>query len=162
MSRAELNDCDDFPGQLDLYRANTERALSGKRGQAVLMELEAALIALPQKRLIRDAFECDGEVCAISALALKRQTEAGKPPEEALKGVADFLGGDYADADLVAARLKTSYNLAWEVMFLNDDRNGWDDKRTPEQRYEQMLAWVRENIRPAAGDGPPQTREAKP
>lgn len=38
-----------------LWRANVRRALAGKRGQAALRELRAALDALPEKRLIEGA-----------------------------------------------------------------------------------------------------------
>lgn len=52
--------CDDyyepeFPNQYDLWSANVKRALSGKRGQKALKELRAALLALPEKRLISGA-----------------------------------------------------------------------------------------------------------
>ncbi len=49
MSRSGYSDdCDN----LQLWRQAVDRAISGKRGQAVLREMLASLEALPQKRLI--------------------------------------------------------------------------------------------------------------
>ncbi len=46
---------ENFPNEADLWQANAERALKGKRGRKVLAELREALLALPEKRLISSA-----------------------------------------------------------------------------------------------------------
>ncbi len=70
MSRISYSDEEDVPGQFALFQANCRRSLQGKAGQIALRELEAALLALPDKRLIAEKLiDADGEVCAIGALA---------------------------------------------------------------------------------------------
>ena len=44
-----------FPNQGELWHANVQRALKGKRGRKALAELREALLALPDKRLIAGA-----------------------------------------------------------------------------------------------------------
>lgn len=146
MSRVDSDGCQDFPGQLELYRANTERAIKGKRGQAFLRELEAALLALPEKRLAEGGFICAGEVCALAALALHRKCAEGKTRSEALMLIDEELGAS-DDPGFIAAKMKTSFNLAWEIMYLNDDEYRFGEM-TPELRYEAMLKWVRKEIAP--------------
>src|SRR6185369_14922087 len=54
-------------GRYMLWEQAVTNAMSGRRGQAALRDLEEALVALPEKRLV-DTLCKDGEVCAISAL----------------------------------------------------------------------------------------------
>jgi hypothetical protein len=61
MSRAGDGDEEDFAGQADLWRANLERSLNGKRGRKALAELREALLALPERRLIANAFSTVGK-----------------------------------------------------------------------------------------------------
>jgi hypothetical protein len=53
MSRIMEGDCDDNASFLRAcaFMANQKRALKGKKGRAVLKELEEALVAMPVKRL---------------------------------------------------------------------------------------------------------------
>ena len=51
-----------------LWRANVKRALAGKRGQAALRDLRAALEALPEKRLIEGALCTVGLTDRIAAM----------------------------------------------------------------------------------------------
>lgn len=68
MSRSGYTDDYDDIGSLNLYRANVDRALSGKRGQAFLREMVAALDAMPVKELVADELVRDAtHVCAIGA-----------------------------------------------------------------------------------------------
>ena len=56
MSRYYEGDGDeDFNNQWELWRANADRALKGKRGRKVLAELREALLNLPEKKLINSA-----------------------------------------------------------------------------------------------------------
>lgn len=43
--RISYSDEEDSPGQFALFQANCRRSLQGKKGQAALRELEAALLA---------------------------------------------------------------------------------------------------------------------
>lgn len=58
MSRCgEYDDWDpNFPNEDAFWRANAERALKGKRGRKALADLREALMALPERRLIANAF----------------------------------------------------------------------------------------------------------
>jgi len=138
---------DQFPNQLELYRANTERAINGKRGQSFLCELRDALLALPQKRLIGGSFSEEGEVCALGALALQRRLKEGKTLDEALDEVAREFNEQ--EDGYVADRLGASFNIVWEIMYLNDGeyRFGY---RNPEERYMAMLGWVENALKGAS------------
>lgn len=128
-----------------LWPSVTKRALDGKRGQSVLKELETALLALPVPKLIEGEF-CNGtEVCALGALAVEREIKAGKSRKEALIEIHKRF--EYWDAECDPARfaqekLDLVYSLTWEVMWRNEDSG-----RTPEERYEKVLAWVRSRIK---------------
>jgi hypothetical protein len=50
MMRISYSEEEDFPGQFGLWQGNCQRALSGKKGQESLRELEAALLAMPSNR----------------------------------------------------------------------------------------------------------------
>lgn len=139
MSRGDCSDMDEFPGQLELYRANTDRAISGKRGQKFLRELRDALLILPQKRLIVADFSNGGEVCALGALAVKRRLDEGKTRDDALEEVAHEFNEQ--ETEYVASGLGTCFNLAWEIMYLNDDPDRFG-RMTQEERYNAMLGWV--------------------
>lgn len=152
--RIGYSEDEEYPGQFNLWQANCYRSLQGKAGQAALRELEAALIALPTKRLIAGKLVEHGDVCAIGALALhKGATEEGleQHDEEYMEGV----GMEYGLPKLVA----------WKVVEANDIDNeeyslyapgpnanhfygyvpGYSLRVevTPEQRYDSMLKWVR-------------------
>jgi hypothetical protein len=59
-----------FPNQAALWEANYERALKGKRGRKVLADLRAALLALPEPRLI------EGALCTVGATAEATRLDA--------------------------------------------------------------------------------------
>jgi hypothetical protein len=153
-------DCDSNFGYL--WESITRRALNGRRGQGVLRELEAALVALPEKRLVKEAFARDGEVCALGALALKRQMDKGVPREAAIAEIHKWGGCEDSsayDCELVGVqKLGLVRTLSHEVQHQNDLSgaykmgDGWKSLKdeTPEQRYERVLAWVREWIKPEA------------
>lgn len=150
MGRVQEWDGDeDFSNQWALQAQATERALRGKRGRAVLRELEAALLAMPQPRLALGTLVADGEVCALGALAVHRARKPGQTFEEALAELDVEISPDrerYEDSfdgvDTAAARLRLTTGLAFAVVYQNDDSRG----RTPERRYESVLAWVRERL----------------
>lgn len=161
--RLNYTDDEDFPGQFGLFQGNCARSVASKAGQAALKRLEAALLALPEKRLIREELQdYDGNVCALGALA--RQ-----------EGVLPDVHADDNDADpdefgrtvLMFPRL-----VAWKVVeqndVMNEDEHGWAEgptlppergwpyragiwtrrEITPEERYRNVLTWVQSSIKP--------------
>lgn len=84
-----------FPGQGELWEANLRRALSGRRGQAALRDLETALLEMPEKKIIRGKIaDRRGQVCAVGLLALHRRVQAG---EERAAVLADLAEPDYCE-----------------------------------------------------------------
>lgn len=61
----------------DLWWANIERALSGRRGQSALADLEEALLALPEPVLIEGHLAEAGQVCAVGALIAHKRVLKG-------------------------------------------------------------------------------------
>lgn len=169
MSRINYSDDEEYPGQFFLWQANCDRSLQGKAGQRELRELEAALLALPSKRLIHGALENEqGEVCAIACYAKHKGVDLSKHDPEYASDRVGIEGG--------MPRL-----VAWKVVEMNDitcDEEYWATAEgpqeaahyylgggisvrlhmTPEERYRRVLAWVQEelkappsSVRPDAG-----------
>jgi hypothetical protein len=164
--RAEVvawaREVEDFPGQFKLWQANCQRSLRGKAGQAALRELEAALLALPEKRLIAGRLQDgDGQVCALGALArYKNHTMPISYDEDA------WWEGEDEDGSMedFGVELGMPRLVAWKVVELNDvqidghcvaaagpSRPGRREPFafvpfTPEERYDKVLAWVRRQI----------------
>lgn len=126
----------------ELWKANLHRALTGKRGQKALADLEAALLALPDKRLIEGALCEGGEVCAVGALGAHRLVKKGKTWAEAF---AELDGEAETDYETVwfGEKLGLTGTLTWEIAHRNDETFG---TLPPEVRYERMLAWVRQHL----------------
>lgn len=62
----------------ELWERVVSQALAGRKGQAALADLEAALIALPEPKLIRDHLAADGGVCAVGAYVAHKQAAERK------------------------------------------------------------------------------------
>ena len=78
MGRSGYGECDDDEniGYMNCYRANVDRALSGKRGQAFLREMAGSLDAMPVKQLISgELVRSNDQVCAMGAVAVSRQID---------------------------------------------------------------------------------------
>lgn len=137
-----------------LWDNAVRRATYSKRGQKVLREIEAALLALPEKRLI-EGLLCDGTgVCAVGALAAYRKVQGGMTWTEAFSTLDessqyDIEDGDYPSVDETAYfaedKLKMSFAFSWDLAFNNDHRYG---RLSPEARYEAVLKWVRARLKP--------------
>lgn len=147
MSRSGYSDDGDCDGwELIRWRGAVESAIRGKRGQSLLKEMEAALLALPEKRLCAFDFAdpSSGEVCALGAVALKRKMDSGKDRKLAIRELSEeFPYGSEADA--VSSTFGIADALAREITYVNDEDY---DYSTPEKRYEGVLRWVRSNIHP--------------
>jgi len=140
MSRSGYTD-DDEDGRLNLYRANVDRTIAGKRGQAFLREMAAALDAMPVKELVAgDIVRDDGHVCAIGSVALARKLDVSKL--------------DVYDGDEVGKTFGITRILACEIAYENDEHRSYDyeahrfTEETPEGRWKRMRAWVASCLRP--------------
>lgn len=128
---------EDYDGEADynnaghLWMRAVENAIKGKRGQAFLREMLAALESLPEKRLIAEELELDGEVCAIGSVGRKRSL--------------DMKPLDPEDPYAIAKAFGIARALVAEIEYQNDDDFGHGSE-TSEQRYERVLKWVREQI----------------
>lgn len=162
MSRINYSDEEDRPGQFALWDANCRRSIRGKDGQRELRELEAALLALPEKRLIHGALtDDDGGVCAIACYAKHKGVD-----------ITAFDPEDESDEVGVAAGMPRL--IAWKVVALNDIMldTVWEVAHgplnryeahykgglalirdmTPEERYEKVLEWVRAQLLKASSE----------
>lgn len=107
MSRSGYSDdCDGWA--LIRWRGAVTSAIKGKRGQAFLRETIAALDALPEKRLVANELEADGQFCTLGAVGRARGC-----------GLAAV---DPYDRESVAGLFGISAALAAEIMFENDEQ----------------------------------------
>lgn len=140
MSRSGYtDDCDN----LGLWRAAVARATDGKRGQAFLREMAAALDAMPVKELIAGEVVRDNEhVCAIGSVAVARQL--------------DVQHLDIGDGEAVGQAFGVARALACEIAYENDDGGPYTE--TPAARWQRMRSWVDKQIRatvlPSTGEKP--------
>lgn len=165
MSRSGYSDDHDDPLALGRWRQAVKRAIEGKRGQALLRELAAALDAMPEKRLASGSFATpEGEFCTLGVLGAARGTKM------------DDLGDeDDCDPEEVGRRFGIASAMAAEIMFLNDEhvddwkwiaveicgpvRPHWPDwgrhtksvsvpnTQAAEQRWAYMRNWVQEQLK---------------
>jgi hypothetical protein len=132
MSRSGYSDdCDD--NSCWLYRGAVKSAIEGRRGQAFLKEMLAAMDALPEPKLIESELEADGAVCAIGSVGRARGL--------------DMKGLDPEDPEGVAAKFGVAPALVREIVFENDDEWFSTGRETPEHRFNRMRAWVVNHIR---------------
>jgi hypothetical protein len=103
--------CDDFgdddPLALGRYRAQVNSAIRGKRGQALLRELLAALDAMPDKRLVAGELEADGQFCALGVVGHARGL--------------NLAAIDSYDVESLGPQFNIAEQLAREIMWVNDE-----------------------------------------
>jgi hypothetical protein len=156
-----------------MWDANMERIYCGKRGQKVLRELIAALLALPERRLVADVIQKPetGEVCAIGALAKYRGIDPGEfeDSDDGTIELGEKLGLGFmlswqigAENDLHCPRLKLQSKhvmldvpvevSSWygdgrpsyqEVVSVSDYLRGY----SPEERWQHIYNWAASKIR---------------
>lgn len=166
MSRSGYSDeIDDNWGHI-MWRGTVASSIRGKRGQAMLRELLAALDAMPDKRLYPNNFAtADGEFCTLGVLGAARGAKM------------DDLGDaeDGCDERLVAERFGVAAPLVQEIMWMNDEhvndykyveveicgpmRRGYPDygkhqktvcmhdDRAPYRRWKIMRDWVERQLK---------------
>lgn len=155
MSRSGYSDdCDDYLA-LGRWRAQVQSTINGRKGQAFLRELAAAMDAMPEKRLIADELvDEDGECCTLGVVCKSRGLK-----------VDDI---DYNDPPSVAEAIHITHQLVAEIEYENDEcgyrfveepvmgppRYPWspDTKvvtvyETPEERWQRMRRWVERHIK---------------
>ncbi len=165
MSRSGYtDDCDDNLAA-GRWRAAVKSATQGKRGQALLRELLAALDAMPDKRLYSGSFtQADGAFCTLGVLGAQRGTKM------------DDLGDDEdgCDTHLVGQRFGIAPAMAAEIMHLNDEgvvdewkhvsmeicgpMRRWEHHNRevrvnnpdhPQERWQKMRDWVARQLKQA-------------
>lgn len=134
MSRSCYSD-DINQGELACWRGAVRSALRGKRGQAFLREMLAALDALPGKRLFPNVLVEEGECCAMGAVALARGLDVSGIDQHEPESVSDAFG---------IARA-----MAQEIAYVNDEDGSLAE--TPEQRWVRVRAWVEGKILGSTG-----------
>lgn len=141
MSRSGYSDDLDDNLAVGRWRAAVKSAIKGRRGQAFLRDLLAALQALPEKKLIAGNMVRADCVCAIGAVGKARGVDMTKIDQMI------EAQGEWDDATIgyeVAATFDIASALAREIMFENDEgRYG----ETDEQRYHRMVRWVENRLR---------------
>ncbi len=138
MSRSGYVDDFDDPLALGRWRQAVKCALEGRRGQAFLRELAAAMDAMEEKVLIADELiNEDGDCCAIGVVCKAR-------------GI-DVSSIDYEDAQSVGDAVGIARAMAAEIEFEND-QDFWRTNETPEQRWKRMRRWVSDQLLEDAGD----------
>ncbi len=116
------------------WRGQVASAMRGKRGQAFLRDLAAALDAMPAKRLVAyDLIDATGAVCALGAVGLRRGL-----------AVKQF---DPEDHEQLAGAFDIASQLVQEIEFENDLDFHYL-RETPEERWIRMRQWVAAGIRP--------------
>ena len=148
MSRSGYSD--DLGGTWELirWRGAVASAIRGKRGQALLKEMEAAILALPQKMLCAHDFAnaSTGNVCALGSVVLKRRLSEGMSLVEALEQIQSDYPEDRG-IESVAVEMNIADALAKEITYINDEVGSW--RRGGEggaERYNRVLKWVQEQI----------------
>ena len=122
-------DCDGW--ELIRWRGADASAIKGRRVQAFLRQLVAALDALPDKRLIAEKLiENDGEVCAIGSVGLLLKMDMTNLDPENHEQLADAF-------DISPALVK-------EIEFINDDDFGY--RTSPEERFNGVRKWAIGNL----------------
>ncbi len=127
------------PGVWD-YRLRL--ALGSKRGRKALEALGAALLAMPEKRLVPDVLVGHGgECCAIGALLIARQMREDRTDWATAADHLSWHGESTPyETALMGRACGMAYTLAWEVAERNDEQFTHSE---PEERHAGMLAWVR-------------------
>lgn len=134
MSRSGYSDDGDNQWSFICWRGAVASALRGKRGQAFLNEMMAAMDALPEKKLIRDDLEAEGAVCAIGSVGQARGL--------------DMSELDPHEPETVAKAFGIPHTLACEIVYMNDERFY---RETPEARFDAMRKWIKDEIWSARG-----------
>lgn len=146
MSRSGYTDDCDEDWQFALWRGTVASTIRGRRGQAFLKEMLAAMDAMPLKRLVAHDLEAP-DLVPCSHWGLFETTSVCAMGSVGRARGVDMTKADPDDPDTVAGIFNISRPLACEIAYLNDE--GGSRKETPEERYRRMRAWIESEIRTA-------------
>ena len=152
MSRFWEDESDD-PLDYARYEAAKRSTLRGRRGQAFLRELVAALDALPRPELSEGALgdRRTGCVCALGAIALAQ----GDSFDDLAKDNGNW------SLDETAERYSISPTLANEIISANDDWRDGNAVNVRRSRWRHVRAWaVHHLIEPAQPTPTPEPPNA--
>jgi len=128
MSRSGYSDdCEN----LGLWRQAVDRAIRGKRGQAFMREMAAAMDTMPTKALVAGEVVRDAaHVCALGSVAIARGM--------------DVANLDIEDGESVGEAFGVAKALACEVAYMNDECGPVNE--TEEDRWQRMRRWVDQRL----------------
>lgn len=130
MSRSEYSDdCSNW--EVICWRGAVASAIRGKRGQAFLRELIAALDAMPAKKLARGNLITPEGRCALGVVGHARGMQY-------LERIQEYERRE------IAAEFGIAESLAAEIMFENDEWWKWNE--SPQARYQRMREWASRHI----------------
>lgn len=161
MSRSGLyeNDGDDNLAY-GRWRAQVSSATRGKRGQAFLRDLLAALDAMPEKRLISGGLAFDGapefpypteyeDVIVGGDQLVTGRGEVVRVGDVCALGALGARRGldlskfSQGDPEFIAGAVDVAHQLAREIIWINDE----GPRETPEKRFERVRSWVASRIK---------------
>jgi hypothetical protein len=128
MSRSGYSEDFDDYWQMIMWRGAVTSAIRGKRGQAFLKEMLAAMDALPERKLVAKELELDGQVCAMGAVGKTRGL--------------DMSNLDPDNAGPIANAFGIAKAMAKEISYVNDECGPYYDQETPEQRFARVRRWI--------------------
>jgi len=162
MSRSGYTEDNDDQWALIRWRGAVKSAMRGKRGQAFLRELLAALDAMSVKRLIANDLVFDGDpatpylpyehediIVGGDVLVDGRGNAVHIGEVCALGYLGQARGLDMRDLDpeepeFVADAFGVNDKIIREIVYTNDE-GAWGDE-TPEKRWIRVRAWVAAQI----------------
>ena len=170
------------------YAGALKSAMRGKRGQAFLKELLAALDAMPVKRLIREHLEIDGDqdwytgsaydgvhlptvIVGADELCARDGTVAAMGDVCALGALGRVRGLDMStldpeDAEGVAAAFSANEKIIRDIVYHNDEffdyayEAGVRRIITPEERWQKMRDRIASLITSETSVSPGGTKDA--
>lgn len=143
MSRSGYTDDMDEPWQFIRWRGVVASAIRGKRGQLFLLEMLAALDALPVKRLAANDLETTYRVTCSQWGMFEAESVCAIGAVGKMRGI-DMSALDPDDASTVAGKFGIAEPMAQEIVYMNDEGSY---RETPELRFERMRAWIISQIR---------------
>lgn len=133
MSRSGYSDDIDDQWAHIRWRGAVSSALRGAKGQAFLKELDAALDALPEKKLVANELEGDLCFCALGAVGKARGIDLAKIDTYNHKSLSKTFG--IAPA------------MAQEIMWINDEAATWRGEDQDAQRWQEVKNWIKKEIK---------------
>ena len=130
-----------------MWLGTVQSVLNGRPAQIHFKELETALLAMPEKRLIEGVLSDGKATCAIGEMAVRRRVLAGEQRQDVLAAIAEHPDDsfDFETAEFAKQQLGMSFTLGWLISEANDETFGG---QSPESRWDSMLRWARRHIRP--------------